>query len=174
MGFARNPAGTQRDPDRRIVGQNDLEGIGAGARERDIEDQDGPRLDLGDSGGRFAELDIAFATHQFLMLVVDEPDPQRMGADFGPPSAHPDNQVGPRMHGGKLVDPDVLENAQHGQLAVLVDQGVVGDDSQVDVQGQATRIVVTTSPWRMALTTSMPEVTWPKTVWTPSRWRCGP
>jgi hypothetical protein len=42
--------------------------------------------------------------------------------------------VGARVHGGKLLDPDMLEDAQHGKLAVLVDQGVVGEDREIDVQ----------------------------------------
>jgi hypothetical protein len=31
-------------------------------------------------------------------------------------------------------EPDVLEDAQHAQLALLVDQGVVGDDGEIEVQ----------------------------------------
>jgi hypothetical protein len=34
----------------------------------------------------------------------------------------------------KLRDPDVLEQSQHRQLALLVDQGVVGEDGEIEVQ----------------------------------------
>src|SRR5207249_8258848 len=39
--------------------------------------------------------------------------------------------------------------------------------------GHVTRIDLTSSFCAILLTTSMPLVTCPKTVWTPSRWRCG-
>jgi hypothetical protein len=45
------------------------------------------------------------------------------------------------MHGGKLGDPDVLEDPQHAELPLLVDQRIIGDDREVDEQ-------VTTPGWR--------------------------
>jgi hypothetical protein len=38
------------------------------------------------------------------------------------------------MHGGEAGDPDVLEEPQHGQLALLVDQGVIGEDGEIEMQ----------------------------------------
>jgi hypothetical protein len=38
------------------------------------------------------------------------------------------------MHRREALDPDMLEDAQHAQLAVLVDQRVVGEDREVDLQ----------------------------------------
>ena len=45
--------------------------------------------------------------------------------------------MGARVDGGKVREPDVLKHAEHAELALLVDQGVVGDDSEVEVQGSA-------------------------------------
>jgi hypothetical protein len=50
----------------------------------------------------------------------------------------------------------VLENAEDAELALLVDEGVVGDEREVEMQGQATRIEVITSFCLMLLTTSIP------------------
>jgi hypothetical protein len=38
------------------------------------------------------------------------------------------------MHGGKFADPDVLEDPENGELALLVDQSVVREDREIDVQ----------------------------------------
>ena len=79
------------------------------------------------------------------------------------------HQVGSGMDRGEVGHPDVLEDAQHGELALLVDQGVVGEDREVEPKGHATRIDSMTSFFWIALTMSRPVVTWPKTVWTRSR-----
>jgi hypothetical protein len=42
--------------------------------------------------------------------------------------------VGPGMHRRKPTDPHVLENAEDRKLALLVDQGVVSQDREVDLQ----------------------------------------
>jgi hypothetical protein len=42
--------------------------------------------------------------------------------------------VGPRVHGGKLGHPDMLEQPQHRELALLVDQGVVRQDREIEDQ----------------------------------------
>jgi hypothetical protein len=99
-----------------------------------VEHQDGAGLHLGNAGRRLAELDAPLPAEEFLLLIVHEPDPEIVAADLGSLAPHPDHQVGARVHGGKLLDPDVLEDAQHGKLAVLVDQGVVGEDREIDVQ----------------------------------------
>jgi len=38
------------------------------------------------------------------------------------------------MYGRKSADPYVLENAQNGQLALLVDESVVREDREIDLQ----------------------------------------
>jgi hypothetical protein len=40
----------------------------------------------------------------------------------------------PRVQGGEARYPDVLKEAQNRELAVLVDQGVVGEDGEVEEQ----------------------------------------
>ena len=96
-----------------------------------------------------------------------------MVAKFGAPTAEMEHQVRPRMHGRKLLHGDVPPDAQHGELALLIEQRVIAEQRQIDPRSQLTRIELTTSPCRIALTTSIPPVTWPKTVWTRSRCRCG-
>jgi hypothetical protein len=38
------------------------------------------------------------------------------------------------VHRGKLADPDVLEDPEDGELALLVDQCIVRQDREIDVQ----------------------------------------
>jgi len=40
----------------------------------------------------------------------------------------------PRADGGKAGQPDVLEDAEDAELALLVDEGVVGDERKVEMQ----------------------------------------
>jgi len=42
--------------------------------------------------------------------------------------------MGSRVDGGKAADPHVLEDAEDGKLALLVDQGVIGDNRKIDLQ----------------------------------------
>jgi hypothetical protein len=55
-------------------------------------------------------------------------------ADLGPAAADPEHQVRARAHRGEAGQPDVLEDAEDAQLALLVDQGVIGDDGEIEVQ----------------------------------------
>jgi len=57
--------------------------------------------------------------------------------DLGASAANPEHQVGARIDGGKVGEPDVLKHAEHAELALLIDQGVVGDDREIEVQGSA-------------------------------------
>jgi hypothetical protein len=45
-----------------------------------------------------------------------------------------------RMDRREIGDPDVLEDPQDGELSLLVDEGVVGEDREVESQAQLTRI----------------------------------
>src|ERR1041384_7055610 len=130
-----------------------------------------PRLDLGGPWGRLAELHRAVAAHELGAGVVHEADPERVLADLGAPPTHPHDQVGARVHRRKGRDPHVLEHAQHRELAVLIDQRVIGEDREIDLHAHATRIDVMRSSLRISLTTSMPAVTCPNTVCLRSR--CG-
>ena len=51
----------------------------------------------------------------------------------------------------------MLEHAQHAELALLVDQGVVGDEREIEVQAQETRMELITSFCLILFTTSMPS-----------------
>ena len=77
------------------------------------------------------------------------------------------------MDGGKAADPYMLKDAEDRELTLLIDQGVVGEDCEIDLQAQETRIEVTTSLRSIRFTTSIPCVTCPNTVCSPSRCRCG-
>ena len=64
----------------------------------------------------------------------------------------------------EIGDPDVLEDPQDGELSLLVDEGVVGENREVESQVQLTRIDSMTSFFWIRLTISSPLVTFPKTV----------
>jgi hypothetical protein len=49
------------------------------------------------------------------------------------------------MNRGEIGDPDVLKDSQDGELALLVDEGVVGENREIESQAQLTRIDSTTS-----------------------------
>ena len=64
------------------------------------------------------------------------------------------------MGGWKAGHPDVLKDAEHRQLALLVDQGIIREDCEIDLHRvQATRIDVIRSFALIELTTFMPVVT---------------
>jgi len=48
--------------------------------------------------------------------------------------AQPHHEVGARVHCRKPAHPHMPENAEHRQLALLVEEGVVGKNGEVDVQ----------------------------------------
>jgi hypothetical protein len=55
-------------------------------------------------------------------------------ADLGALPPDPEYQVGAGMDRREARDPDVLEESQHGQLALLVNQRVVGQDREIEEQ----------------------------------------
>src|SRR5438093_10663748 len=172
-GLPRQLGDRERDPDRVAAVDRDFERVGPGARQRHVEDQHGAGLDLGDARRGLPELDGAVPAHELGAPLVHETDPERVLADLGPPAPHPHDEMGAGMHRREGRHPDVLEDAQHGQLPVLVDQRVIGEDREVDLHAHATRSDVMRSSCRIALTTSMPSITWPKTVCLRSRWAWG-
>ena len=99
-----NPAG-------KLTIQADLEGIRSGPGQGNVEDENRPCFD-----------------------VDHKPNPDGVDSDLGAPPADPKHQVGPGINGGKVGEPDVLKHAEHAELALLVDQGVIGDDRKVEVQ----------------------------------------
>jgi hypothetical protein len=54
--------------------------------------------------------------------------------DLGAAPAHPEHQMSPGTDGRKVGEPDVLEDPQHAQLSLLIDQRVVGDQREIEVQ----------------------------------------
>jgi hypothetical protein len=102
--------------------------------QRDVEHQHGARLDVGDAGRRLAELYGTVAAEQLGAALVDEPDPDGVPPDLRAAAAHPQYKVRAGVHRGKLADPDVLEDPEDGELALLVDQCIVRQDREIDVQ----------------------------------------
>ena len=104
------------------------------AGQRHVEHQHRSGLDVGHPGGRLAELHRAVAADQLGALVVDETDPDRVPADLGPPPAHPQHQVGAAVHRRKGRTQTCWKMPSTRELALLVDERVVGEDREVDVQ----------------------------------------
>jgi hypothetical protein len=67
-------------------------------------------------------------------VFIHEADGHGMIADLGAASAHPEHQMRPGMHGRELRHPDMLKQSQHRELALLVDQGVIGQDREIEQQ----------------------------------------
>ncbi len=76
----------------------------------------------------------ALTSQQLGSGLVDKSDSDGVHADFCAASPHPKHQVGPGMDRRKPTDPHMLENAEDRKLALLVDQGVVSQDREVDLQ----------------------------------------
>jgi len=112
----------------------DLEGVPAGVRQRNIEDQHGASLYISHARGWLTELHRSLSIEEFGPFVINEPDSERMLADLGSPAANPKYQVRARMHGRKLWYPYVLKKSQHGELPLLVDQGVVSEYREIELQ----------------------------------------
>lgn len=107
----------------------------AGAGQGNIENQDRPRLHIHDSRRWLTKLHRAFAAQQLASAFIDESDPDGVDADLGTPASHPKHQVGAGIHRREVRQPHVLEHSQHAELALLIDQGVVGDDGKIEMQG---------------------------------------
>src|SRR5690242_13520156 len=125
--------GGERDADGLSVIERDLEGVGAGAGERHVEDQYRAGLDFHHAGRRLAELHGPLAAEELAPVLVHEADAHRVHADLRATPLHPEDQVGPWMERGELGYPDVLEDTEHAELALLVDEGVIRDDREVEL-----------------------------------------
>jgi hypothetical protein len=121
----------QRHPVRELPVKADLEGILAGTRQGHIEHQDGPGLNIDHTRGGLTKLYRALPTEELASTLVDESDSNGMNPDLGAASANPEHQVGAGVYRGKVGKPDVLKHAQHAELALLIDQGVIGDNSEI-------------------------------------------
>jgi hypothetical protein len=112
----------------------DLEGILSGPGKRYIKHQHGTSLNIDHSRGRLAELHGALAPQELTSALVYKAYPDGVYADLGAAAPHPKHQVSAGIDRGKVGEPDVLKHAEHTELALLVDQGVVGDDGEIEVQ----------------------------------------
>jgi hypothetical protein len=119
----------------RLAVEADLERVLSGARQGHVEDEHGAGLHVDHSGRRLAELHRALTAEQFGSRVVHEANPDGMHANFGAPSPNPEHQVSPGIYRREIGEPDVLKHAEHAELALLIDQGVIRDDREVEVQG---------------------------------------
>jgi hypothetical protein len=112
----------------------DLEGVLARSGEGQVEHEDRTGLDLGDAGWGLAELHSPVTLEQGGAVVVHEPDAHRVVADLAASATDPQDQVCPGVNGRELGHPDVLEQPQDRELSLLVDQGVISQDSEVEEQ----------------------------------------
>lgn len=124
----------QRNPRGRAAVEGDFKGVGARLRQGHVEHQDRAGLQLIHPGGGFTKLDCALAAEQFLAVLIDKTDPDVVASDLRTPAPDPEDEVGPGVHGREGPHPHVLENAEYGQLALLVDQGVVRENREIEAQ----------------------------------------
>ena len=129
--------GGERYPAGALSIETDLKGVLTGPRQGHIEHQDRPGFYVDDARRRLTELDRPLTTEKLRTRVVHESDANGVCADFRPSPSHPQDQVGARVDRGEVRKPDVLKHSEHAELALLVNQGVVGDDSEVEVQSSA-------------------------------------
>src|SRR5881396_402389 len=125
----------------------DVETIQPRMRERNVEHEDRAGLDLRDPRRRLGEVDVAVASQDLDVLLVEQADLHLVLAHLGALALEAEHQVQARVHRGKLLHPDVLEDPQDGELAGLVHQGVVGDDGEVEMHGSRQSSVI--SDWRL-------------------------
>lgn len=116
-----------------------------GPRERHVEHKHGTGFHIRDPGRGFSELNRALTAEQLGARLIHEADPDPVDPDFRPPSPHAQHEVRARMDRGEIGDPYVLKDSQDGELALLVDEGVVGENRKVESQAQLTRIDSMTS-----------------------------
>jgi hypothetical protein len=128
-------SGRKRHPTGALSIETDLEGVLTRTRQGYVKHQHRTGFYIDDTGRRLTELNCAITTEKLRAGVVHKADANRVSADFRSAPPHPKDQMGARVDGGKVREPDVLKHAEHAELALLVDQGVVGDDSEVEVQG---------------------------------------
>ncbi len=129
--------GRERHPAGALPVQADLEGVLARPGQGHIEHQYSASLHIHDARRRLTKLDSAFTAEKLRAGVVHEAYSDRVHTDLSPPPPHAKHQMGARIDGWEVREPDVLKHAEYTELALLVDQGIVGDDSKVEVQGSA-------------------------------------
>ena len=76
----------------------------------------------------------ALAAEQLGPGFIDEPDSNSVDPYFSTASAHPKDEVGPRMDRGEPTHPHMLKDSEDREFTLLVDQGVVSQNRKVDLQ----------------------------------------
>src|SRR2546422_5208210 len=122
-----------RNGRRPLAVDRDIKTIKPGVRKGNVEHEDRAGLDLRDPRRRLGEVDVAVASQDLDVLLVEQADLHLVLAHLGALALEAEHQVQARVHRGKLLHPDVLEDPQDGELAGLVHQGVVGDDGEVEM-----------------------------------------
>ena len=130
-------SGGQRHPADALSIEADLEGVLAGPGKGDVEHQHRAGFHIDNSRRRLAKLNRALAAEKLSAGVVHKLDANCVSADFRPAPSHPEDQMGARIDRWEVREPDMLEHAEHTELALLVDQGIIGNNSEVEVQGSA-------------------------------------
>jgi hypothetical protein len=126
--------GRERHPIGELPIQTDLEGVLSGAGKGHVENEYGTGLHIDHAGGRLTELYGAFASQKLTPALVHEADPDGVGADLGATAPNPKDQVGPRVYRREVRQPDMLEHAEHAELTLLIDEGVVRNDGEIEMQ----------------------------------------
>jgi len=124
----------QWDSNRGLAIEGNLERELSRPGERNVEHEHGTRLDVDDTRWRLAEVHRSLAAEQLGAGVIHEADSDRVDADFRSPPSHPEHQMCPRVNRRKPADPHVLKDAEDRQLALLIDEGVIGENCKVDLQ----------------------------------------
>jgi hypothetical protein len=124
----------ERYPAGQLAVQADLEGILAGTGKGNIEHQYCTGLDVDHTGRRLPELDRSLAAQELTTGFVDEADSDGVHPDFGSAAPDPQYQMRSGVYCRKVRKPYVLEHAQHTQLALLVNEGIVGHDRKIEMQ----------------------------------------
>jgi hypothetical protein len=107
----------------------------ARAGQGDVEDEHGAGLDVYYAGGRLSELHGAFSPQELGAGFINETNTDAVSADLGAASSNAKHEMRAGVDRGKVREPDVLKHAEHAELALLVDQGIVRDDCEIEVQG---------------------------------------
>src|SRR5688572_10490660 len=124
----------ERHPAGELAIEGDLEGVLPGTGEGDVEHQHRPGLHVGHAGRRLTELHRALSAEQLCAGLVHEANPDGVHSDLRAAPPDPEHQMGARADGRELGQPDVLEDAQHAELALLVDEGVVRGEGEIEMQ----------------------------------------
>ncbi len=126
--------GRERHPVGELAIQTDLERVLPGTGKWHVEDQDGAGLDVDHAGRWLPELYGALAAQELVPTLIDEANPDGVDPDLGAPAPNSKHQVSTGVHRGEVRQPDVLEHAEYAELALLIDQGVIGYNGELEVQ----------------------------------------